>query len=481
MEHSRLRYDPKRDGTLQDFLFREGVEFPCGGTSLCGGCRIRVVSGNVPATVEMEDVLSEQDLQAGWRLACRAEAHGPAELEVAQWSQQVLTDEAAVPFEPRPGIGAVVDVGTTTLVVQQVNLASGEVTRVVTALNDQRRRGADVMTRIEYELRHPGELREIIHAQVRGMVAGMGALAEILLVGNTCMHHLFSGLSVEPLSAMPFRSPHLGAQALPSAVLGTEAVFLPCAGGFVGSDLLAGLVATGLLDSPAPGALLDLGTNGEIAVGNCDGIVCASTAAGPAFEGGRITRGMRAGQGAIDRVTLRDGALECHVIGGTAARGLCGSGLVDVVAVGLELGWITSSGRLTRGRRGIDLAAQVRLTQSDIRELQLAKGAVAAGLRLLSEGWLIPGERVFLAGAFGNYIRAESARRIGLLPPWAAAPVAAGNTALRGARMLLLAPSSRAAILERCRATVRHVELASDARFQDVFIERTRLEPSQRG
>ncbi len=471
MEHCRRRYDPERDGALQDFLFSEGVEFPCGGTALCGGCRIRVVSGNVPATAEMQDVLSERDLRAGWRLGCRAEAHGPVELQVAQWLQQILTDEAAVPFEPRPGIGAVVDVGTTTLVVQQVDLASGEVIRVVTALNNQRRHGADVMARIEYELRHPGALREIIHAQVRGMVADMGPLVEIVLVGNTCMHHLFCGLSVEPLASLPFRSPHLGAQPLPPAVLGAEAVFLPCVGGFVGSDLLAGLVAIGLLNSPEPGALLDLGTNGEIAVGNCDGITCASTAAGPAFEGGRINQGMRAGHGAIDQVTLRDGALECHVIGGGAARGLCGSGLVDAVAAALELGWIAPSGRLTNGPRDIDLAAGVRLTQSDIRELQLAKGAVAAGLRLLSGRRPIPGERVFLAGAFGNYIRAESARRINLLPPWATAPVAAGNTALRGARMLLLAPSGRAAILERCRAAVRHVELASDPLFQDAFVE----------
>jgi uncharacterized 2Fe-2S/4Fe-4S cluster protein (DUF4445 family) len=475
MEHRRLRYDPEHDGNLQDFLFSEGVEFPCGGTSLCGGCRIRVVSGNVPATAEMQDVLSERDLHTGWRLACRAEPRGPVELEVGQWSQQILTDEAVVPFEPRPGIGAVVDVGTTTLVAQQVDLTSGEVIRVVTALNDQRRRGADVMTRIEYDLRSPGELREIIHAQVRAMVADMGPLEEILLVGNTCMHHLFCGLSVEPLSAMPFRSPHLGAQSLPPAVLGAEAVFLPCAGGFVGSDLLAGLVATGLLDSIEPGALLDLGTNGEIAVGNRDGIMCASTAAGPAFEGGRITQGMRAGHGAIDRVTLRGGALECHVIGGAAPRGLCGSGLVDAVAAGLDLGWIAPDGRLTNARKDIKLAAEVRLTQSDIRELQLAKGAVAAGLRLLVQDRPIQGQRVFLAGAFGNYIRAESARRINLLPPWATAPVAAGNTALRGARMLLLAPSSRAPILERCRTTVRHVELAGNALFEQTFIESMQL------
>jgi uncharacterized 2Fe-2S/4Fe-4S cluster protein (DUF4445 family) len=178
---------------------------------------------------------------------------------------------------------------------------------------------------------------------------------------------------------------------------------------------------------------------------------------------------------------LRDGALQCHVIGGAVARGLCGSGLVDAVAAALELGWIAPSGRLTNGRSDVELAAGVRLTQSDIRELQLAKGAVAAGLRLLSENRPIHGEQVFLAGAFGNYIRAESARRINLLPPWATAPVAAGNTALRGARMLLLAPSSRAAILGRCTATVRHVELASDALFQATFVECLQLAESRLG
>jgi uncharacterized 2Fe-2S/4Fe-4S cluster protein (DUF4445 family) len=475
MEHTRLRYDAARDGTLEDFLFDAGVEFPCGGTSLCGGCKVRVVSGSVPPTAEMRDAFSDTELRAGWRLACRAEPLGPVELEVAQWSHEILTDEAAVPFESRPGIGAVVDVGTTTLVAQQVDLASGEVVKVVTALNEQGRHGADLMTRIEFELRHPRKLQGIICAQVRAMLADMGKLEEILLVGNTGMHHLFCGLSVEPLAAVPFRSPHLGAGVLPATVLGAPATFLPCAGGFVGSDLLAGLVAIGLLEANDPGALLDLGTNGEIAVGDRHGIVCGSTAAGPAFEGGRIHQGMRAGRGAIDRVTLRDGYLECHVLGGGTARGLCGSGLVDAVAAALELGWIAPGGRLAHASRDIELAAAVRLTQADIRELQLAKGAVAAGLHLLSKEQPISGGRVYLAGAFGNYIRAESARRIGLLPNWATAPVAAGNTALRGARMLLLAASRRAAILTRLAAKVRHVELAGDPSFEDTFVRSMHL------
>ena len=177
-----------------------------------------MVSGDLPPTTDMTGVLSDTDLVEGWRLACRAVARGVVELEVAQWSHHILTDEAAVPFEPRPGLGAVVDVGTTTLAAQQVDLISGEVTKVVSAMNDQGRRGADLLSRIAHELRHPGELRAIIQAQVRGMLADTGPRVEILLVGNTCMHHLFCGLDIEPLAAVPFRSPQLGAQMLPAAV-----------------------------------------------------------------------------------------------------------------------------------------------------------------------------------------------------------------------------------------------------------------------
>jgi uncharacterized 2Fe-2S/4Fe-4S cluster protein (DUF4445 family) len=455
-----IKFNPARHGALSDYLFEEGVEFPCGGTTQCGGCKVRVVSGEVPVTADMRAVLSDAELAAGWRLACQAQAWGPVELEVAQWSASILTDESRVPFEPGEGFGAVVDIGTTTVVAQRVDLATGEVLAVVAELNEQARQGSDLMSRIEFDRKNPADLGRVIRGQVERMVAGFGPLRETLLVGNTVMHHLFSGLSVEPLAAVPFRSPNLGAQ---ETELG---VFLPCVGGFVGSDLLAGLVATGMNEAAERGALLDLGTNGEIAVGDRDGIVCASTAAGPAFEGGRISRGMRAGHGAIDRVEVRDGSLRCHVLGGGTARGLCGSGLVDAVAAALDLGLVQLSGRL---RSPIELKDGVAVTQADIRELQLAKGAIAGGLRLLL-GEERPGQ-VCLAGAFGNYIRAESARRIGLLPGWAAAPVAAGNTALRGARMLLLAPSRRNAILEELLGKTRHVELASDAQFQEAYVE----------
>jgi uncharacterized 2Fe-2S/4Fe-4S cluster protein (DUF4445 family) len=360
----------------------------------------------------------------------------------------------------------VIDLGTTTLVVQVVDLATGSVLRVETALNPQARYGADVMSRLQYDLRQPGELGRVIR-QALGSMLGVDPLREVLLAGNTAMHHLFCGLDVEPLTHAPFVSPTLGACRFSDGELGWPgpAVFLPCLGGFVGSDLLAGIVATGLDERERPCALFDIGTNGEVVVGSAQGIVCASTAAGPAFEGGRIGVGMRAGTGAIDSVHVRDGGLECHVIGGGAARGVCGSGLVDAAACGVELGLIRANGRLTSADKRLPLAGGIALVQSDIRELQLAKGAMAAGLRMLAGGGV---EKLHLAGAFGNYIRQGSARAIGLLPEdLPVEPV--GNSALRGARALLLAPSSRQARLQKIAGLARHVELASDPDFQYLF------------
>ncbi len=474
-----LELYPRAGQTLSEQLFAAGVEFPCGGESGCGACKVRVLEGDVPVTGTMRDTLSDPDLSAGWRLACCASASEPVVVEVEQWSLRVLTDEARVPIEPRDGLGAAIDLGTTTLVVQIVDLANGEVRRVETALNPQARWGADVMSRLQYELRCPGELCRLIRETLCRML-GNQPLDEVLLAGNTAMHHLFCGLDVEPLTRAPFASPTLGSYRFTASDLGWPgpAEFLPCLGGFVGSDLLCGIVATRLDEQVQPHALVDIGTNGEVVVGSANGIVCASTAAGPAFEGGRIGIGMRAGVGAIDTVHVRNGELDCHVIGGGAARGICGSGLVDAAACGLELGWIGSNGRLLTADKRLPLTGELSLTQADIRELQLAKGAMAAGLRILAGSGV---EKLFLAGAFGNYIRQASARAIGLLPEDLLIE-AVGNSALRGARSLLLTPSTRQQRLQKIATLSQHVELAIQPDFQYLFAEmmalaRYRLSP----
>jgi uncharacterized 2Fe-2S/4Fe-4S cluster protein (DUF4445 family) len=249
--------------------------------------------------------------------------------------------------------------------------------------------------------------------------------------------------------------------------------FLPCLGGFVGSDLLVGLWVTQLHRQTQCAVLLDLGTNGEIVMGNRDGVVCAGTAAGPAFEGARISMGMRAATGAIGRVELAQGVMDCGVIGGGPPRGICGSGLVDAVACGLDLGAVQPSGRLAKGSPW-ELAAPVVLTQRDIRELQLAKGAIASGLHLLAGQLgkrLKEVVRIHLAGAFGNYINRASARRIGLLPVSLDRVTPAGNTALLGAKALLFAPDGTDWEFTELRSLARHVPLHEDPAFEDTYLQ----------
>jgi uncharacterized 2Fe-2S/4Fe-4S cluster protein (DUF4445 family) len=333
-----------------------------------------------------------------------------------------------------------------------------------------------------------GQIGELIHNLLAtahrtptadSLGATHGTVKSVVIVGNTVMHHLFSGLSLEPLSHYPFEPTSPGPQRFQASELGWNLpgdpliCFLPCLGSFVGSDILAGILATRLHESDHLAALIDLGTNGEIVLGDRNRLLCASTAAGPAFEGARISVGMRAATGAISEVHVEDGALRCHVLGNTPPRGICGSGLVDAVAAGLDLGWLLPTGRLQQ-RDALELAPPVALTQWDIRELQLAKGAIAAGLRILLEQWGASKSeltKVYLAGAFGNYINQVSARRIGLLdfPPQVLVP--AGNTALLGAKIALYTLKHQDASYAELRSRVKHVSLNEDPHFQDVYVE----------
>ena len=471
-----VRLEVERGGALAEALAAHGVEFPCGGSELCGGCRVRVLEGTLAPCAGDLCVFTDGEIAAGWRLACRAHAEGPLKLEVGQWTAPVLADGARLAGSRRQGAGIAVDLGTTTLAAQLLDLATGEVLGVRTGLNPQCARGADVMSRVSFALRDDA-LTRMIRDAVGGMVAELASarsdLSEVVIAGNTVMHHLFCGIDVEPLSHVPFEFRHGGERTFTPRELGwplpaaARVRFLPCIGGFVGSDILAGIAATGIARSTRLAALIDLGTNGEIVLGNSERILCASTAAGPAFEAGTIRMGMRAAAGAVSHVFVRDGRLEAHVIGNAAPRGLCGSGLVDAVAAGLDTGAILPNGRLANGAREFAVAGSVALAQSDIRRLQLAKAAIASGLRLLAARWganLDDIAVVHLAGAFGNYVRIESAIRVGLLEIPPCRVETAGNTALRGAKMMLLSPELR------IEAPIEHIGLASEPGFQDAFV-----------
>ncbi len=465
-----------RGAALASALPELGVEFPCGGTALCGSCRVRVLEGSLSITEPDRSIFSADELANGWRLACQARAETPLVLECGQWRMDVLTDDTILPGAGKSGLGIAIDLGTTTIAAQMIDLATGNVHGVETALNPQASFGSDVMSRIRAALQG-ADMTSVVRLALRQMIAKLAhgreeEIVEVILVGNTVMHHLFCGLDVEPLSHAPFHSPHLGAQSFLPHELGwllspgCGIRFERCLGGFVGSDILAGILATGISRGGDLLALVDLGTNGEIAIGNRDGVVCASTAAGPAFEAGSISMGMRASTGAISRVSLDHGVMLATVIGDVEARGICGSGLVDVVAAGLRCGAILSSGRVADGTKLFPVKAPVVIYQADIRELQLAKAAIASGIKLLLKhlgadaGSL---RNIYLAGAFGNYVQAESAIAIGLIEEPIARIHASGNTALRGAKILLLSAG------EPALPKIEHISLAADPGFQDEF------------
>jgi uncharacterized 2Fe-2S/4Fe-4S cluster protein (DUF4445 family) len=465
-----------RGGPLVAALSGNGIEFPCGGTGVCGSCGVRVLSGSLPVTESDRECFSPQQLDDGWRLACQARADMPLVLECGQWHMDVLSDNSGMRGAGKSGLGIAIDLGTTTIAAQMIDMATGDVLAVETNLNPQAPFGSDVMSRIRAAL-SGDDLTSVIRTVLGEMIGKLAhgrekEIAEVILVGNSVMHHLFCGLDVKPLSYAPFESPNLGTQSFEPRELGWRLPstcrirFERCLGGFVGSDILAGIVAVGMARSDDLIALVDLGTNGEIAIGNRHGIVCASTAAGPAFEAGSIRMGMRAATGAISYVSFTGGEMHATVIGDGEARGVCGSGLVDAIAAGLKSGAILTTGRVANGTKLFPVAGPVVLYQADIRELQLAKGAIASGFKLLlnrlgaSAGDL---KSIYLAGAFGNYVQIESAIGIGLIEVPQGLVHAAGNTALRGAKMLLLAAE------EPVLPAIEHMALASDPNFQDEF------------
>lgn len=475
--------------SLADHLFSRGIEFPCGGRGRCRGCRVRVIGGELAETPSDIRLLTPGERAEGWRMACQARPVSDISIELRQWAALILADDTPFKFEPRTGFGIAVDIGTTTIAAQLLDLSNARVLGTETALNPQGLFGADVMSRIAAaSVRESAvKMMDSVRREVAGMVArlgqhlpGGGRIVRGALVGNTAMHHLFLGLDSAPLASYPFKTGHLGGVELRGGEIGwgdsasdAPAWFLPNLGGFVGSDILAGIIATRLHEAAAPSGGADLGTNGEIVISSGGSMLVASTAAGPAFEGARISQGMRAAPGAIDRMTIEGGAVHAHVIGGAAPHGICGSGLVDAIACGLDLGIIEPSGRLPAGE--MRLRGDVRLVQQDIREVQLAKGAIAAGITILSrEKGLQEGDlEVFhLAGAFGNHLDVGNSRRIGLLPFPAGRINSAGNSALLGAKMTLFMPDGGKGLCGDIISRVRHVSLETSQDFQDLYAEK---------
>jgi len=475
-----------RGSNLGDAIHELGLEFPCGGKGICGNCKVRLLAGHITLDPLHEAVLKRKKLGDEWRLACLSRVDEDLTIEVAQFENIVLADETPFHFTPRAQCGIAVDLGSTTLVSQLLDMENGQVLSVQTSLNPQAVYGADIMSRISYAMQSPENaerltslIRRTVGAQVEALAAqATHPIGRVRIVGNTVMHHLFCGLDVTPLSAYPFESPHNGMIHFTPANLGwqidasIDITFLPNIGSFVGSDILAGIYAAGMFSSEAPRVLVDLGTNGEIAVGNRHGIACASTAAGPAFEGSNISCGMRASTGAISSISLKDGHRELHVIGSGQAKGICGSGLIDAIYLGVTQGEIDEQGVIRHEPKVLPLTDEVHLEQQDIREFQLAKAAVATGVELLLQDAHLTHEgidKMFIAGGFGNYINLDHATSLGLLEFAPSQIVKLSNSALIGAKMFLFQEDN---FINELVPRTRHISLESDPAFLDTFCQK---------
>jgi len=458
-------------------------------------CRVTAGDGRVRAhTMRRGRMRIERQASA---LAARA-MPSPPDPAVTRDGGRVLLDGDAIDRYRGALHGVALDLGTSTVVLRLLDLATGEAMADTSFENPQRFAGSDVMARIQYAAEYgPEPLVGAITAYISRAIAEFPAdpatIYEVTVAGNSTMRDLFFRKDVGPIGRSPYRSiteaEVIEGRRATTAIADTgrgcglpvhpdaRVYGLPVISGHVGADAAACLLATGLADGDRLAAVMDIGTNTEILAGSRRRLVAASCPAGPAFEGGGVACGMPALEGAAESVSLgEDGAFRLGVIGGGEAEGLCGSGLVDLLSELLRTGLMNEMGRFRNGARRIviDRARGLFLDERDVSELAQAKGANAAGLRIVLGALGIEAgdlDVLYLAGGFGRSLPVEPAQRIGLIPEMPAAKVVpVGNAAIEGATIALLSLSKRRE-LESIVSAVEHCRLETHPRFFDHFVE----------
>jgi uncharacterized 2Fe-2S/4Fe-4S cluster protein (DUF4445 family) len=537
----------KRGFTILDAARLAGVviDSPCDGVVTCGKCRVRLDDASLTRVVHRgAHHLSKDEEDEGHVLACATEMTGDIAVHIPERGADKFLKitshgrKANVALDPwvtkkysagegvtsvfaggrvfaqeegdteAESYGLVVDIGTTTLVVSLVNLGEGKELAVASALNPQSNHAQDVLSRIRYASEAKGleEMRKGVIDEINRLTrqvaeeAGLSQkrIYETVLSGNTCMLHLAAGVDPASLGRYPYTPLLTGGEYRDGAAMGLDIapfgiVYLPpVISAYVGADITSGILATRLYEERKTTLFVDIGTNGEMAIAREGRLWSTSTAAGPAFEGMNITFGMRAGAGAIERFDIAaDGDVKIGVISDTDATGICGSGLLDIVAELVTAGVIAANGRFVsvqsasvpeqlkerfvekNGKTVFLITDKVWLTQKDIRQVQLAKGAIRAGIQLLLRHTGMTEtavEKILIAGSFGYHLRAESLVAIGLLPPEFKDRIEfVGNTSKTGGETFLLNRDSRDEMV-RLVHEVEVVELANCQDFDKVFI-----------
>ena len=444
---------------LRELLEANGLmpTMPCAGNGTCGKCT---------AYLDSEKILT-----------CQAYVKADADLYLPEKKilSKIKTDGEMPAFSiaKQSGYGIAVDIGTTTVVLRIVDLETGEILPAVSRENPQRVLSADVIGRIQACV-EKGKL-PIMYGLINEAISDLkehslkenglkdSDIVKTVITGNTTMLYLFTGRMPTTLAYTPF---------IADCLFGTEEngiQFPPCFGAFVGADIYTAITASGLVAKDETALLIDLGTNGEIALFNDGKITCCATACGPVFEATGVSCGGHAVAGAIDHLWVEDGQVRYSVIGNAKATHICGSGIIDALAVLLELGIIDETGAM---EKPYEFAPGVVLQPKDVRQVQLAKGAICGGIKTLIKREGVEPENVktlYVAGGFGSYINLKSALTIGLFPSeMKDAAKVIGNAALSGAIMMLLGADKK---YEPSSVETECINLAQEPEFSDLYME----------
>lgn len=473
--------------TILEHLKKEGhyISADCGGRGTCGKCRVRFLqNAPEPSDADLER-LKPEELEQGFRLACKARVDGSFEIEFDQSEEQIHAESIefartadsskqgdAGSAEAKQPAQAAVDIGTTTIAAALVR--DGQVINAATSINHQRAFGADVISRIQASNEGNGaKLQELVETDIRELLEGLGKNVDdgkIVISANTTMQHLLCGYSCETLGVVPFTPVDISLHEEGNYIL------LPGISTYVGADIVSGIVYTGMDRSEDVCVLIDLGTNGEMAIGNKDKILVASTAAGPAFEGVNISCGVAGIPGAISHIDITDGKISFETIENKPAVGICGSGVIEITHELLKEGIIDETGRMDDEymENGYVICDDVAFSDQDIREVQLAKSAIRAGLETLIETYGAEYEdikKLYLAGGFGQKINLKKTAGIGLLPEELVERTeAVGNTSLYGAVQYVANEEDRPRF-ETVAKTSEEVRLSDNPTFQEYYMD----------
>jgi len=488
------------------------IDSPCGGRGICGKCLVKA-SGALSKIEEDENsFLTDTQIVEGHRLACLAKVDGDCTVELFKTGKadvEMSTSTMGMHIDRGGNYGAAVDIGTTTVAMYLYDLTTGKRLGSHGEMNEQRAFGADVISRISLVRETEDGLKKLqstIISQLDEMLITLAkschincnSIDRITLAGNTTMQHLAAGIDISSLGNAPYEPLttssllYKGAQLGFTAAKDADIEFIGSISGYVGADIVAAILSSGLYKAEETSLLIDIGTNGEMALGNKNAIICCSTAAGPAFEGARIRCGCAGIEGAIDRITLSKEGIKFSTIGNKAPIGICGSALIDVMAQLVECEIVTPEGRMlpfeevpakyqslmgeVDGEYGLIISQEppVFIIPKDVREVQLAKAAICAGIYTLLDHYGIKAKdlpAVYIAGGFGAHINKYNAAKIGLFPAETVERTSfLGNASGAGAIMALLSKDAKAQT-EKIREQSTYIELANSKAFQDFYMD----------